>query len=176
MEKQACTTFESYHEIQTYRSQPYAVRLLYAGKSRIVYPDFEITLLTKKILVDIKYEKNTRNPLFRQRCEALEFFAEQQGMDYILLTEKNIRGQRLLNAQWLLSLSHGKAPTLLTSTVWRWIFSLGQMTFGDLFKLTAPYPQARSVLACLALDGHLNIDWSQPLREQHVFTDIKVGR
>ncbi|MEW8333932.1 MAG: hypothetical protein AB2692_23590 [Candidatus Thiodiazotropha sp.] len=168
LEKQACTNFESHPEIQAYRSQPYAVRLLYAGKIRTVYPDFELITTDQNILADIRHETNTYKPLFRERCEALEYYAEQRGMTYILMTDKMIRGQRLLNTQWLLSLAVGKATPNLTNAVWEWIHDLDRPTFGKLFHLTASYPQVRCVLSCLALDGHLAVDLDHPLREQRV--------
>lgn len=168
LEKQACTNFESYPEIQAYRSQPCEVRLYYAGKTRTVYPDFELTTTNKKILVDVRYKKKTRKPLFRERCAALEFYAEQRGMGYTLITEKTVRGRRLLNAQWLLSLAIGKAEPGLTKAVWEWILDLNKPTFGNLFQQTTAYPQVRCVLACLALDGHLAIDLDRPLRDQEV--------
>ena len=170
LEKQACASFESFHEIQAYCSQPYAVRLFFAGKVRNVYPDFEMISKDKKIIVDIRHENNTRNPLFQQRYVALQNYAEQRGMAYTLLTEKTIRDQRLLNSQWLLSLAKGKAEPQLTAIVWNHICNLGELTFADLFDGTALYPQIHSVLACLALDGHLVVNWDQPLRQQRVCT------
>jgi hypothetical protein len=168
LEKQACTTFESHPEIQAYRSQPFEVRLFYAGKVRPVYPDFELSTTNRKILVDVRHEKKTRKPLFRKRCNALALYAAQRGMGYTLMTEKTIQGERYFNAKWLLCLATGAPRPGLIKAVWKWILDLDRPTFGNLFQQTAAYPQVRCVLACLALDGHLGIDLDQPLRDQSI--------
>ncbi|WP_419629366.1 TnsA endonuclease N-terminal domain-containing protein [Thiolapillus sp.] len=175
LEKQACFIFESHPEILNYRSQPYAVSLFYDGKTRTVFPDFELETAKRKILVDIRYEAKTRKPSFQERCHSLGFFAEQRGMRYTLMTEKMIRDTRLTNTQWLLSLINGQAQPELIEIIWRWILNLQALDFGKLFNLTSNFPQVRHVIACLAVDGHLGLDMNHPLLPQIVRPVFQFG-
>jgi len=177
LEKHACTNFETYPEIKSYCSQPYPLTLFYSDKKRTVYPDFELTTFdNKKILIDIRHESGTKKPLFIERCNSLSFYAEQRGMKFTLLTEKILRNERLLNAQWLLSLAIGKAKQGLTSATLIWISNQNNPTFSDLFEITVNYPQVRCVIASLALDGHLGINFDQPLRNQVINLKSKLER
>lgn len=173
LEKDACCIFEGHPEIQAYRSQPYKVRLYYAGKTRTVFPDFELVTVRRKILVDIRHENNTQKPLFQERCDALAFYAEQRGMAYTLMTDQLIRSTRLINTRWLLSLIHGSPYPELIEIVWEWVLTLEVHTFGQLFDLTEVYPEVRCVLAGLALDGHLSMNLDEPLRDQLVYPHCK---
>ena len=166
LEKQACALFESQPSIIGYISQPYCVRLHIAGTRRFVYPDFELRTQWSKALVDVKFKRPSEKRAFRERGDALRFYAEQHGMRYAVLTEEEIRIPRTTNAMWLYSLSRGRARPQLSEAVWAWLLSLSHPTFGDIFTMTAGYPAVRNVLATLALDGHLGLDLDTPLRDQ----------
>lgn len=169
LEKQACALFESQPSITGYISQPYCVRLRIAGTPRFVYPDFELRTQWSKALVDVKFKHPSEKRAFRERGDALRFYAEQHGMRYAVLTEEEIRIPRTTNAMWLYSLSRGQARPQLSEAVWAWLRSLSRPTFGDIFTMTAGYPAVRSVLATLALDGHLGLDLNVPLQDQVIY-------
>ncbi len=168
LEKHACMFFESWSQINSYVSQPYAVRLFYAGKIHTIYPDFELITGGQRVLVDVKFEKEARKHNFQERVKALNFYSEQRGMSYSVLNEKEIRGHRLQNAHWLTSLARGKASPDLVEVVLGWLFTQDTQTLGDAIRSTAGYPQVQSVIASLALDGHLAFSWDIPIQDQLV--------
>lgn len=168
LELQACALLESQPEVIAYRTQPYQIRLSIAGKLRVVYPDLQILTATGIALADIKFLQSTRKQAFHARNEALHDYARQRGIGYTVLTEAEIRVPRMKTAQWLTSLARGKARPQLHEAVWQWLSSLDQSTFGEAFGMAIGYPAVRSVLAELALDGHLDLDWDRPICDQRV--------
>lgn len=168
LEKQACSIFESWSNINGYISQPYAINLEYGGTRHKVYPDFELTTNDTLVLVDVKFASKAREQAFLERADALTRYADQRGMAYHVLTEQEIWGRRLENAHWLLSLARGKALPELIESTWQWLSSQRGRTLGEIFRATSAYPQVQCVIASLALDGHLDINWDAPISEQPV--------
>lgn len=169
LERDACSLFESFSEIQSYRSQPYRIRLWYADGIRNVYPDFEVTKHSGEILVvDVKRSHSAKSSRFLQRINELSFHCHQRGMGYFLLTEEEIRGNRIKNARWLLSLCHGCAHQRVVDSLWQWLDSLEPLTLGEVFQNIAGYPSVRTALAELILDGHIAVDWENELLNQTV--------
>lgn len=168
LEKHACTVFESYAEIQSYRSQPYGMRIIINGKAVTVYPDFELTMNQGLALVDIKYYENTLSPKFKARYWALKDLAEKQGMSYTLLTEEELHSTRKTNAGYLLSLCRGEPHKILEDEVRLWLVDSLPIDFQQILLLTRAYPAARAVIAGLILDGVLPIDWDVPVETQTV--------
>lgn len=166
LEKHACTVFESYPEVQSYKSQPYGVGLFFLDKFRTVYPDFELVLKDHSALVDIRYIDNINSPKFKARYWALKQYAEQRGINYILLTEKELHTQRKDNSRFLLSLCRGTPHKRLVNKTAAWLQTRLPIKFRELLILTNAYPSVRAVIAGFILDGVLPIDWDKPIHMQ----------
>ncbi|MDT0618309.1 TnsA endonuclease N-terminal domain-containing protein [Salinisphaera sp. P385] len=173
LEKQACALLESQPRLVGYRTQPCAIQLPIDGKTRKVYPDFELTTVNGVALVDVKYEKASRKLAFQARASALQEYANQRGMNYAVLTEQHIRVPRMTATTWLMSLANGDARPQLHKAVRTWLSSLYGSTIGDLFDLSAGYPAVQNVLASSILDGHLRVDWDYPIKDQLVIFSIE---
>lgn len=171
LEKDACSYFESISEVIKYTSQPQCVHLNYAGGEHIVYPDFALVTPHRTVLVDVRHAQSASTTRYRARCAALQTYAEHRGMNYALLTEREIRGQRLFNARALLSYCHGVPEQRLVDSVWGWLPCRSTAPLPTVFKELRAYPAAVTTLAGLILDGHLTIDWDRPLGEQTVSLD-----
>ncbi|MAX51733.1 MULTISPECIES: hypothetical protein [Methylophaga] len=166
LEKNACTVFESYPELQSYRAQPYGVSLYFLDKFRTVYPDFELVLNDGLALVDIRYETNIHSPQFKARYWALKEYAQQRGIGYTLLTDEELMTERRKNARFLLSLCKGAPQPRLINTVSAWLHKVMPLDFNHLLTLTTAYPSVRAVIAGLILDGALSIDWDKAIHLQ----------
>lgn len=166
LEKHACTVFESYPEVVSYRTQPYGVRLYFHDKFRTVYPDFELVLNDGLALVDIRYEDNTHSPKFEARCTALNQYAQQRGIRYTVLTEKELMTHRKNNSRFLLSFCKGDPHPRLIQTTRTWLLNVIPLDFSEVLRLTTAYPSARAVIAGFILDGVLSIDWMKTIHDQ----------
>ena len=166
LEKHACTVFESYPELQSYRTQPYGVRLNFLGKFRTVYPDFELVLKDGVALVDIRYEVNTRSPKFKARKNALQQYCMQRGVRYTVLSENDLKTQRRTNARFLISYCKGAPhPRLIDKTI-SWLAKVLPLDFPEVLRLVNAYPSVRSIIAGFILDGVLPIDWDRAIHQQ----------
>lgn len=166
LEKNACTVFESYSKLQSYRAQPYGVRLFFSDKFRTVYPDFELVLKDGLALVDIRYHSNIDSPKFKARYWALQEYCQQRGIRYTLLTDKEIMTQQRDNARFLLSLCKGVPHPRLLSEVRAWLLKVLPLSFSEFLNTTFAYPSVRAVIAGFILDGVLSIDWNKPVHLQ----------
>lgn len=166
LEKQACTLFESYPEINAYRSQPYPVRVFFEGRNREVYPDFELVFSDQKVLVDIRFEQGTLSDRFQARMAALDLYTAARGMRYVVLTERAIRTSRLEASSRLLSWCHVEPLPALIDAVIEWLQTNPATTIGGLLHTTTAYPAVSTVIAGLLLDGYFELNWDKPLYGQ----------
>lgn len=166
LEKDACAYFESLSEITGYRSQPMAIQLTYGTGHHKVFPDFELHTSSCRILVDVRFENNASSDQYRERCKALQTYAEQRGMRYALFTEKEIRGQRLENSRLLLNYCHGVPEQSFVLLVFNWLKGLGSQTISEAFNKVREYPAVWTVIAGMILDGQIIIDWNEEIDRQ----------
>lgn len=173
LERDACILFESYAELQSYKSQPCGIDLLFDNNIRTVYPDFELVLSDRIALIDIKFNKNITTKKFKQRCQALKQYAQQQGKKFRVLTEVEIRTTRKENAHYLLSLSRATPHPRLAQVTIKWLEKTLPLKFENLVLVSYEYPQVIATMAGLILDGFIKIDWDLPLSEQTLFMHIE---
>ena len=169
LEKQACALFEATPKILGYISQPFAITVSFDGRTRTVFPDFELVMQDKRVLVDVKPHNKTLRRSFVAREQALTLYAALRGMHYTVMTEKHIRVPRMWESLWLYNhVRRGRAVDVLIETVWDWLHEIGQVTYGDAFDLSESYPAVQTVIASLILDGRVAVDWAYPVRVQPV--------
>lgn len=163
----ACQRLETRDDVISYRAQPYPVNLYFHGKYRRVFPDFEFTTEGGRGLIDITSVSKARKEKFKERVNALGFFARRKGMSYDFLTEDDLcAGSRLTNAHLTYDLIRGEAHELLIKEVVSWMRDQGAMSIFQMQAALRNYPQARSVAIWLLYRGVTTLDWDLPIEDQ----------
>ncbi len=167
LERKAFCVLETHPTIRSYRSQPYCIVLRIDGRTCTVYPDVELT--TDKgaaALLEVKPATQVAKPRNQRRFDALRSWAAHRGMQFSVLTEQEIEGQRLTSATWLLSLTRGQCEQRLREATFQWLGDNTDLTFRRALELTTHYPAVHSAICELVLDGFVAVDFDRPLESQ----------
>lgn len=119
LEADFCLTLEFVRDIQSYESQP--VKVIIEGRPRPTYPDFLIYFKAvsrkRPLLAEVKHTKDLTNPKkisdISIKLAAFEQYAKAEGWEFKLATDKEIRGTRLENYQFLYP--HTEPPAFLNT-------------------------------------------------------------
>lgn len=169
LERDACAIFEAKPNVLEYVSQPTGVLIRINGRARTLYPDFLVKSQTGPAWIDIKYAKDVGSARFIERRMALDEVAADEGLNYQVLTELEIRTELLSNAKWLLSLSNGQVDEGMVAMTRYWMEQRKHIpTFGQVVHELSLYPSALAVVAGFVLDGNTHINLSKPMRDQLV--------
>lgn len=95
--------------VMRYEEQPFAVVKRVDAKDRTYYPDCFITFYPetcrRPLLVEVKSKGDLNDPKkalkLKFKIEAIEEYARENGMDFKLVLDTEIRGQRLNNLKFL---------------------------------------------------------------------------
>jgi len=175
MERKAFLLLETHPQIRSYRSQPYCIELRVQGKTRKVYPDVELISSKGQSLLEIKPASQLKKPRNQARFAALRDWAAHRSMRFSVLTEREIEGQRLTSATWLLSLTRGRCEQRLREATWQWLGSHLDLKFGRALSVTTRYPAVQSALCELVLDGFIVVDLDQPIENQPLIRAHSFG-
>lgn len=98
LELDACYFFESLDSIVRYEYQPDSYQYVLNGRTINFYPDFKLYFDTGEvILVEIKPFRKACKNTFKDKFKARREAIRKNGNDFILLTEKQIRKEPLLD-------------------------------------------------------------------------------
>lgn len=167
IERDACLLFEGSLNILRYSPQPAELTFTLDGRTRRTFPDFELICTDGQTYVEVKPESKTLTAAFRSRIAAIRTTGSLNGRSYLVLTDKDIRGEVLPQVAELYQHGRWKVPHRLTKMVLAWLTELnGEIRYGHAVKRLRDYSTARCALDGLILDGVLRLDFSIPLARQ----------
>jgi hypothetical protein len=169
-------SLEFLDEVLSYEAQPRRVPRNSNGKSRDIFPDC-LVIFTRQsgkrpLLVEVKHTKDLNDPKkakdIKRKLVAMEEFAKQQGWDFRLVTDQDIRGIRLENYRFLYKYTgppavfHEYGKTIMNKVI-----KNGPMTVTVLMEGLFPQKMERArALPCvwhLVRNGKLSTDLDKPL-------------
>ena len=87
-----------------YEAQPHTFEYLMHGKKRRYTADFIVINDTSIQAIEVKYKKETDNPLFKLKTRVLTEELGKHGIKFVVVTDEQIRvGQRAQNIRMLMS-------------------------------------------------------------------------
>lgn len=117
LERDYITLLEFDDQVDYYVEQPFTIRYLHTGKSRIYTPDFFVQYKpstgTKPLLCEIKYKADLQRheKEYRPKFTAATQFAFENGYQFRVIAEDEIRTDYLRNAVFLSRYMHGEINT-----------------------------------------------------------------
>ncbi len=173
LERDFATVLEFSADVESYETQP--VRVDYrasSGRRTSGYPDFLVKFRPgggPPLLCDIKYRSElfARWKALKPRLKAARLFARDQGWDYCLKTEVEIRGTFLENARFLLPFARCAADPVHTEILIKMLAQLETTTVQGLLVACCQDEWNRAVLIptlwCLVGQRGIGIDFDQPV-------------
>jgi hypothetical protein len=122
IEFDACFHHEYNESVQSFESQPQGFHYYFNGKKLPYTPDTKIVHDSGAIVLhEYKPYSQTSEPIFREKFEAKKEAAKQLGMSLILVTDKQIRVEPLLNN---LKILHRHSGVYGISEVQNWLLEI----------------------------------------------------
>lgn len=149
-----------------WHEQPLRIRFTHGGKTHRYTPDLEVHRDSKKQIVEVKSKQQVESGKWDLLFRTASSICEQEGYEYIVITDEVIRKQpKLENIKKLWK--YARTPVLpqhqiLCSEFFR-KKEVGQVELGDLLQLFKTNSVPTSCLYALLFWGALDFDLMQPL-------------
>jgi hypothetical protein len=149
-----------------WHEQPLRIRFTHGGKTHRYTPDLEVYRDSKQQIVEVKSKQQVESGKWDLLFRTASSICEQEGYEYIVVTDEVIRQQpKLENVKKLWK--YARTLTLpqhqiLCSEFFR-ERSVGQVELGDLLQLFKTNSVPASCLYALLFWGALDFDLMQPL-------------
>ncbi|HUS10730.1 MAG TPA: TnsA endonuclease N-terminal domain-containing protein [Pyrinomonadaceae bacterium] len=153
-------------DVTYWHEQPLRIRFSYGGKVHRYTPDLEVLRASRKQLIEVKPKHKVDSGEWDVLFRAASSVCEQEGYDFLVLTDEVIRMQpRLENVKLLWK--YARTPVLPQHQIMCSQFFQTRkdepVTLGDLIQLFTNKQLPKQTLYCLLFWGALDFDLMQPL-------------
>jgi hypothetical protein len=166
LEKDLMYLLDYDRDVSYWHEQPLRIRFSHGGKVHRYTPDLEVHRDAKKQLIEVKPKHKVDSGEWDVLFRAASSVCEQEGYEFLVLTEEVIRLQpRLENVKLLWK--YARMPVLPQHQIICSQFFRSRrdepVTLGDLIQLFTNKQLPKQTLYCLLFWGALDFDLMQPL-------------
>lgn len=151
-------------DVIRYKEQPFRVRYVYEGKSRTYVPDFFVQRRNKFQVVENKPEEKANAPANKLRYRLLKSIFSEQGLEFIIATDLQIRIQPLLeNVKVFWRYSRTRLHPLHQVRCQEYLSEHQETSIQDLVDALSPHGVTLQVVYALLHWGVLSMDLRFPV-------------
>jgi hypothetical protein len=156
-------------DVVRYKEQPFRAKYIYEGKSCTYVPDFFVQRKNKFQIVENKPEEKANTETNKLRYRILKSIFREQGYEFIVATEKQIRIEPLLeNVKIFWRYSRTPLHPLQQVCCQEYLSERREATIQELADALAPHGVTLQVVYSLLYWGTLSTDMCRPVDPESV--------